>query len=49
MSFRNHVVLRVATVSVSCRGKLLMQNLILADVTLIIDKHLFSIPVFCQN
>ena len=42
MFFRNHVVLRVATVSVSCRGKLLMQNLIPADVK-------FSIPVFCQN
>ena len=28
MSFRNHLVLCVATVAVSCRDKLLMQNLI---------------------
>ena len=35
MSFRNHLVLCKATVAVSCRDKLLMQNLIPANIKLI--------------
>ena len=35
MSFRNHLVLCVATVAVSHRDKLLMQNLIPANINLI--------------
>ena len=35
MSFRNYLVLCVATVAVSCREKLLMQNLILDTIDLI--------------
>ena len=35
MSFRNHLVLCMATVAVSCRNKLLMQNLIPANINLI--------------
>ena len=30
--FRNHLLLCVATVTVSCKNKLLMQNLIPADI-----------------
>ena len=35
MSFRNHLILCVATVAVFCRGKLLIQNLIPANINLI--------------
>ena len=35
MSFINHLVLCVATVAVSCRDKLLMLNLISANINLI--------------
>ena len=35
MSFRNHLLVCVATVAVSCRKKLSMQSLILANINLI--------------
>ena len=35
MSFRNHLVLHVSTVAVSCRDKLLMQNLNSANHSLL--------------
>ena len=35
MSFRNHLLLCAATVVISCRTNLLIQNLILANIKLI--------------
>ena len=42
MSFRSHLVLCLATVPVSCRDKLLMQNLIPANVNFCLVKTIIS-------
>ena len=49
MSFRNHFLLCVATVAMSCRNNSLMQNLIPANINLISGQLKPFSPIFFQT